>query len=185
MGTGLSGASESSPQPARRGVRLLYIAIAIIIIIIAITGSASFSPQPRTMEKSQPWLFKGAYADYTGSILVCSSCVLVVPTAIRIEVVDYNSTHVLLRDNMTFTEGKWVPIDDPWPAFFGMEVSRVYESNLSVKGYGERSCKVYEATVGEVTGRVYVDKSTNWLIMMELSLGSLRIAESNIPGLKK
>jgi len=132
---------------------------------------------------------------------------------VRQEVVDFNSTHVLVSISFQMSssfwefggetvenqESAWVRLSELglMNAFEDVNLTNSYESTVDINGFGTRTYMVYEYSIsGEgLTMKVYVDKAialplkmTISITNMELSDGKLEldinIVETNIPALQ-
>jgi hypothetical protein len=129
---------------------------------------------------------------------------------LRLEVVDFNSTHALVStsfmmsssfgemdgETMEDQNSTWVPLSqmDFINAFEEVDLTNSYESTVDVDGFGTRTCIVYEHALSNdgLAMTVYVDKAIGWPLKMTLStdedlLGlelDINLVETNISGLK-
>jgi hypothetical protein len=185
---------EAAPPPARGRRRL-----AVIVVILTVVAVAGFTVYWFFMRPpAVPWLFKGAYAKYHGE---ASILFMTVKLDMRLEVVDYNSTHVKILMYMKmdtplgsreFQNVTWSSLTGKSYGVEGSKLKRVYEQEVFVEGFGTRKCVIYEYESSSERIIVYVDKETAWPIKITFTFENmpgvsidLKITESNIPGLKK
>jgi len=160
-----------------------------MVVAAALTTLCFLAGQP-----PYPWLFKGAYANYYGKAIVLSTPV---KASARLEVLDYNSTHVKVLTHVEFeppVAGAWKTRDVYWvdlrsgvPVPENSELTWAYEQEVYIEGVGARTCVVYEFTRDNSTIIYYVDKEAWWPLKISISTSELEldleIAETNIPGL--
>ncbi len=187
-------ASGSKPQSHAKLITIAVVA-AIAVVAGAFLVSAFLKPQG-----TNAWLFKGAYATYEGSTSVYF---VTINFTVRQEVLDFNSTHAKIstyfKMGSSFGEtvenetAAWVPLSQVGftTAFEGSNLTRSYETNLDIAGFGTRQCVVYEYATDGPTMTVYVDKQIGWPLKMTASMSGdypmsldINLKETNIPGLK-
>jgi hypothetical protein len=193
---------QENPSPPVKGKRKSLAVMAIIIIAVVVVALAAYWFLIRPSEI--PWLFKGAYAKYHGETTVLF---VTVKVDMRLEVVDYNSTHAKLLmyvkmdtplGSREFQNTTWSDLTKKSYEIGGLELKRTYEQETYIEGFGTRKCTVYEYESLSNPGSlmiVYIDKETAWPIKITLTTEAtqnisemsidLKITESNIPGLKK
>jgi hypothetical protein len=123
----------------------------------------------------------------------------------RLEVVDYNSTHAKLLmyvkmetplGSQEFQNTTWSDLTKKSYEIQGSKLKRVYDQETYIEGFGTRKCTVYEYETSPGSLMIaYVDKETSWPIKFTLTTETtqnapkismdLKITETNIPGLKK
>jgi hypothetical protein len=192
--------------------------VTISVVVCAFLVSAFISAPPAGQDA---WLFKGAYATYEGSTTMTADDIglsdmsmsldFTVDFSVRLEVVDFNSTHVLVSTSFRMssslggTDGEtvedenstWVPISQMnfMNSFEDVTLTRSYESSVNIPGFGTRSCMVYEYALSDegLAMMVYVDKAIEWPLKMSVSMTGeslvklsldINLAETNIPALK-
>jgi hypothetical protein len=191
---------QETPSPPVKGKKksLAIVAATLIAVIVIVSAVYWFVVMPSAI----PWLFKGAYAKYHGETIV-----LFVPVKLdmRLEVLDYNSTHAKLLmytlmstplGSREFQNITWSDLTKKSYEIEGATLKRSYEQETYIEGLGTRKCTVYEYefTPGNLI-IVFIDKETAWPIKMTFTTEAtqsmpglsidLKIVESNIPGLKK
>jgi len=191
---------QEVPSPPVKGKRKSLAIIAIVLIAVVVIAFAVYWFMMRP--SGIPWLFKGAYAKYHGETTVLF---ITVKVDMRLEVVDYNSTHAKLLMYMKmdtplgsqeFQNVTWSDLTKKSYEIEGATLKRTYEQETYIEGFGTRKCTIYEykSTSGSLM-TMYVDKETAWPIKMTFTTEAtqnmpgmsldLKITESNIPGLKK
>ena len=205
--------------------RVKLIAVIAVIVVSVVVGaflvSAFISAPP---EGQDAWLFKGAYATYKGSMTsedmdinmsgMSMSFDFTVDFTVRLEIVDFNSTHALISTSTSIqmsssfgeTEGEtvedehsaWVPLSemDFMTEFEDVDLTKSYESTVDISGFGTRTCMVYEYEISDegMAMTVYVDKAIGWPLKMTVSMDEnelgldlaldINLIETNIPALK-
>ena len=157
-----------------------------------------------------PWLFKGAYSVYTAWGLM-----LFVPlnATIRIEVLDFNITHVkilhyfrgdspLVSTNDSVTQ--WVDLNERKLPYYPDKLQKKSESDVYFRRLGMRHCTVYEYESTQSSPKsicndravLYVDSKTSWFLKIKITNQydflfsrhtlelEFELTETNIPGLK-
>jgi hypothetical protein len=209
-------------HPKSRAKLIAVIAIIVVSIVVgALLVSAFISAPP---EGQDAWLFKGAYATYMGSMTtddmdidvsgMSMSFDFTVDFTVRLEIVDFNSTHALISTSTSIqmsssfgeTEGEtvedeqsaWVPLSemDFMTEFEDVDLTKSYESTVDISGFGTRTCMVYEYEISDegMAMTVYVDKAIGWPLKMTVSMDEnelgldleldINLIETNIPALK-
>ncbi len=209
-------------HPKSRVKLIAVIAIIVVSIVVgALLVSAFISAPP---EGQDAWLFKGAYATYKGSMTtddmdinmsgMSMSFDFTVDFTVRLEVVDFNSTHALISTSTSIQmsssfgemEGEtvedeqsaWVPLSemDFMTEFEDVDLTKSYESTVDISGFGTRTCMVYEYAISDegMAMTVYVDKAIGWPLKMTVSMDEnelgldlaldINLIETNIPALK-
>jgi hypothetical protein len=205
--------------------RVKLIAVIAVIVVSVVVGallvSAFISAPP---EGQDAWLFKGAYATYKGSMTtddmdinmsgMSMSFDFTVDFTVRLEIVDFNSTHALISTSTSIQmsssfgemEGEtvedeqsaWVPLSemDFMTEFEDVDLTKSYESTVDISGFGTRTCMVYEYEISDesMAMTVYVDKAIGWPLKMTVSMDEnelgldlaldINLIETNIPALK-
>jgi hypothetical protein len=191
---------QESPSPPVKGNRKILAVVAIITIAVVALAAYWFLMRPSGI----PWLFKGAYVNYHGETTISF---ITVKLDMRLEVVDYNSTHAKILmfvkmdtplGSQEFQNTTWSDLTKKSYEIEGSKLKRTYEQETYIEGFGTRKCTVYEYESLSSPGSlmiVYVDKEVAWPIKITLTTEAtqnmpgmsidLKITESNIPGLKK
>jgi hypothetical protein len=202
--------------------RVKLIVVFAVIAVSVVVGAFLVSAFISTPQGQGAWLFKGAYATYEGSTTMTSNDIglydtpmsfdFTVDFTVRLEAVDFNSTHALvstyfrMSSSLGGTDGEtiedenstWVPISQMnfINAFEDVDLTKSYESTVDISGFGTRTCMVYEYALSDdgLTMTVYVDKAIGWPLKMSLSTDEdlldfelaldINIVETNIPALK-
>ena len=170
--------------------------VIILLVSFSCLTIGYLAKNPAT--SAQPWMVKGAYADYEGQTTIQAATVSL---GMKIEISDLNSTHlqILTFINMTTPNAKtqntttlWVEKSSNIFLPENQGYSRTYTTQVSVPQLGTRSCTAYEYQNGEVNTTYYVDNQLCWpdKLTIRLSLGDeqlytmdLNLAQTNIPGL--
>jgi len=209
--------STTATHPKSR-VKIIVVVsiIAVSVVFGALLVSAFISAPPQGQDA---WLFKGAYATYKGSTSISAEDIgifdmsLSIDFDVRQEVVDFNSTHVLVSTSYQMsssfgefnggTEGDeksaWVPLSEIGltATFEDLDLASSFESTVNIDGFGTRTCIVYEYAISNegIMMTVYVDKMIEWPLKMELSMTNanlsgvdleleINLEETNIPALE-
>jgi hypothetical protein len=191
---------------------ILIVVVVIAVVIIATLAYVFLHPQggiiDETQESQQDWYFKGAYANYEGST---TYLFLTVDFSMRLEIVDFNSTHVKTLYYINLQSGSlgslfneqetnWVPKEKlstfTWEEMEGYAPRSTYEDHVYIEGLGTKYCKIYEFTQtgiesGNVVVTVYVDPEIMWPLKLSLDLTAenenilfdINLKETNIPEL--
>jgi hypothetical protein len=196
--TGTVVTSENMAKP-KRNLRLIAIAAAVIgVVAVSALALALLSSSP---QGNSAWLFKGAYAKYSGTAKVMF---VDVSFSIKQEVVDWNSTHAQLLATVSMgsmvsepvesEQTMWVDLSKNQYMIEDATLVNSYEANnLYVEGVGTRNCVVYEYATDGPTMTIYVDKATGWMLKMKVSMTGedsvsleldINLVETNIPGLR-
>jgi len=188
---------EVVPKPRRRWL----IAAVVVIVIVVVAGVFAYWWLSRPPPSSQAaWLFDGAYAEYAGQTTVFT---VSVNMTMRLEVVDYNSTHAKLLTYMKMTSNVMQPQewqDTTWADLRtttasyeveGYDLEGMHEDDVEIEGLGTKHCMIYEYSGTGLTMKFYVDKELGWPLKMEyhtiqgtMSMDfGLTLKKTNIPGL--
>lgn len=192
---------EETVSSKKRIRKVLCVLIGMVMIAI-ILGAFIYWFFIRPAEI--PWLFRGAYAEYHGEITVLS---ITINISLRLEVVDYNTTHAKLQMYMEIetplgTEKSqnvvWSHLDNKSYTVEGYTLKKTYEEEVYIENFGTRKCIIYEYESETSPGTLmtmYVDKTFGWPIKMKFSSEAennmpsipmdLNLIKSNIPDLKK
>jgi hypothetical protein len=182
----------------KRNFKLIAIA-AVIIGVVAVSALALALLSSPAGQSS--WLFKGAYAKYSGSAEVMF---VSFDFSLRQEVVDWNSTHAQLLATVSMGSSLSEPVESEQTIWVDLSKNQYmvedatlinsYEANnLYVEGVGTRNCVVYEYATDGPTMTIYVDKATGWMLKMKVSMTGedsvsleldINLVETNIPGLR-
>lgn len=169
--------------------RNLVIVVAVAAVLVAAVGVAYWYSLPH-----YPWLFQGAYSTYTGNVTLIF---IPVQVDVRLQVMDYNSTHAKLFTLMRVTAlgsttenstTAWFSFRDKNIAWPGATFNQTYEGDYYIAGYGVRHCYVVENVGSGLRGMLYIDSQTLWPLKLRLEMEpafslDLNINETNIPGL--
>jgi hypothetical protein len=208
------------PNPKSKVKLIAVIAIvAVCVVVGAFVASAFISAPP---EGQDAWLFKGAYATYKGSMTsddmdidvsgLSMSFDFSVDFTVRLEVLDFNDTHVLVSTSFEMSSSfgemdgesvedessAWVPLSEMgfMTDFEDLDLTTSYEASVNIDGFGTRNCMVYEYEISDegMAMTVYVDKLIGWPLKMAISADSnelgldlqldINLIETNIPALK-
>jgi hypothetical protein len=200
-------------EPKKNSSKLILIVVAVVAVItIAIFVYVFLQPQggilDEKQESQQDWYFKGAYANYEGST---TYLFLTVDFSMRLEIVDFNSTHVKTLFDMKLQsaslgslfneqETNWAPKEKlstfTWEDMEGYTPGSTYEDHVYIEGLGTKYCKIFEFTqtdgeYGDVTVTVYVDPEIMWPLKLSLGLTTenesilfdINLTDTNIPEL--
>jgi len=186
---------EVVPKPRRRWL----IAAVVVIVIVVVAGVFAYWWLSRPPPSSQAaWLFDGAYATYSGQTTVLT---VSVNLTMRLEVVDYNSTHAKLLTYMKMTSSVMAPVEwqnttwtDLRTASYeveGYDLAYTHEGEVYIEGLGTKHCMISKYVSPDITMMYYVDKETEWPLKIEFTITEdsmsmdfdLTLKETNIPGL--
>jgi hypothetical protein len=196
--TGTVVPSGNVAKPTRNLKLIAIVAAVIGVVAVSALALALLSSNP---QGNSDWLFKGAYAKYSGTAKVMF---VDVSFSIRQEVVDWNSTHAQLLAQVSMSsivsepieseETMWVDLSKNQYMIENANLVNSYEANnLYVEGVGTRNCVVYEYATDGPTMTIYVDKATGWMLKMKISMTGedsvsleldINLVETNIPGLR-
>jgi len=189
------------PQPKSHIKLIAVTAVVSVCIVIGALLVSAFISSPQGQEA---WLFKGAYAKYGGSTSFSTRDIgmldmsLSIDFTVRQEVVDFNSTHVLVSTSFQMSsslgefgeetvenqESAWVPLSEMglMTAFEEVELTNSYESTLNIDSFGTRTCMVYEYEIADegLTMTVYVDKTIDWPLKMTISMTNTELSGVNL-----
>jgi len=193
--------SEAAPTPPevvpKPRKRWLIVAVVVIVIVI-VAGVFAYWWLSRPPQAS--WLFDGAYAEYAGQTTVSF---VSLNLTMRLEVVDYNSTHAKLLTYMKMESSVMQPQewqDTTWADLRtatatyeveGYDLEDMHEDDVYIEGLGTKHCMIYEYSNSGLTMKFYIDKEIGWPLKMEytaiqdsMSMDfDLTLKETNIPGL--
>jgi hypothetical protein len=122
----------------------------------------------RTSVQEERWMFKGAYAPYTGQVANVST---LTSLSAKIEVIDVNASHVQVRTSSTIAPSSGPAVND----HFALWISK---ANVSFQPPGEafarsysaqianRTCTVYEYTNEAINATFYVDNALHWPVRL-------------------
>lgn len=145
--------------------RWVLVAFVFVLVTSALTILVGYSFLPNSkQDMTQPWMFKGAYATYTGKVVDVST-----PTNLsaRIDVTDVNASHVQVRTSSTIASSSGPAVND----HFALWISK---ANISFKPPGgafagsysaqiaNRACTVYQYTNEAINATFYVDNILQW-----------------------
>ena len=161
--------------------RSLIIAIGLFI---ALLSTFFFLNYYRDVERNRYFgLFKGAYAEYYGKT---SALFLTFEIKIRMELLDFNSTHQkwLFYTKIESPIGSHEDSYSRWISNDELALNDAYEDTIYLEGIGTRD--VYVLKDGEQT--YYYDKETGWMLKFtyqyENYFFEMVLVKSNVPALK-
>lgn len=188
--------TEVAPKPKRRW--LIVAAVVVVIVVVAGVFAYWWFSRPAPSSVAASWLFDGAYAEYYGE---ATMPYVSMNMTMRLEVVDYNSTHAELLTHMTMKNNVTAPMeseDTTWADLRstsyeveGYNLIETREADVNVEGLGTKHCMVYEYSGPNIMMTYYVDKEIGWPVKMEFTVtqGSLNmdfdltLKKTNIPEL--
>jgi hypothetical protein len=205
-GENQNNAPEINTEPKKRSSKLNLIAVVVIAIIIVSVLSYLFL---RDGQIEQDWFFQGAYANYEGST---SFLFISLNFSMRLEIVDFNSTHVETLSDIKLQAGslgtlfseqatQWVPAENlgtvAWDEMEGYVSGGEYEDHVYIEGLGTRLCKIYEfvqidAEASNMNITVYVDPEIAWPLKLTFGITleedqniifDINLKDTNIPEL--
>jgi len=148
------------------------------------------SPSPTIIasqnSSSTGWMVKGAYATYAGNTSIMG---MDMNFTAKMTVVDLNVTHALITTifNVSTPLGSngnettiWV---EKGTANFqpeGLNITRSYETQVTVPKLGTRNCIAYEYDSEGINATYYVDSTTQWPIKIMLSSSLIESETYNI-----
>ena len=149
---------------------------------------ASSSPAAITSQNSSStgWMVKGAYATYAGNTSIMG---MDMNFTAKMTVVDLNVTHALITTifNVSTPLGSngnettiWV---EKGTANFqpeGLNITRSYETQVTVPKLGTRNCIAYEYDSEGINATYYVDSTAQWPIKIMLSSSLIESETYNI-----
>lgn len=153
----------------------------------------------KSLEVRPPWLFKGAYGVYVGESQFSDVPYIVFRsyTVLKIEVLDFNSTHVKLLiiyksilPNFKEVSGKplvrWYEFDNVYIKIPRYKLLRKY-IKYEILGREIRRCIVYEYSQDGISIIYYIDKKTQFPVRIIMKYPSmkrdLKLIRSNVPSL--
>jgi hypothetical protein len=199
-----SPSSEPAPAPtppvAPKPRKRWMIAAIIVIVIVVVAGVFAYwwLSRPSAPSETASWVFDGAYAEYFGETTVS---LVTMNMTMRLEVVDYNSTHAELLMNMKMESNMMQPQEWQYTSWTdlkgtsyeveGYTLGQTHEDDVNIPGLGTRHCVVFEYSSSGMTMTYYVDKDTGWPLRMQYSVSEgmmdmdfdMTLTETNIPGL--
>lgn len=135
-----------------------------VLVLSVLVGYGFFDRSVR----DEPWMFKGAYATYTGQIANVST---LTDLSARIEVTDVNATHVQVRTSSTIAPPFGPEVNDHFALWIskanisfqppGEAFARSYSAQIS-----NRTCTVYEYTNEAINATYYVDNALQWPVQL-------------------
>ena len=189
---------EVQVEKPKRNILKIVVPVVIVVIVLGAVLAYWWFSRPQTLQT--PWLFKGAYAEYEGETTVLFYSMNM---TLRLEVVDYNSTHAKLlyytdmeMDGESYTEQEtmWGDLRENTYEIEGAVLKTSYEDYVYLEGLGTRYCKVLEYSIvdADTTMTFYLDMDTEWPLKMSFGMTELDVdfnvdltlVETNIPGLK-
>jgi hypothetical protein len=200
-------------EPKKISSKLILVVVALVaVVIIAALTYVFFHPQggisDETQKSQQDWYFKGAYANYEGST---TYLFLTVDFLMRLEIVDFNSTHVKTLYDVKLQSGSlgsllneqetnWVQKEKLGTSALemidGFALGSNYEDHVYIEDLGTKYCEIYEFTqtdieFGDVIVTVYLDPEIMWPLKLSLDLTAenenvlfnINMSDTNIPEL--
>ncbi len=140
--------------------------LAISLLVLAIGHQPVDSTQ---QNRSDAWMFKGAYATYEGQIEALSS-----PCSIdeKIQVTDLNATHVQIQTDSSIATSFSPKLSDQTTLWVnktninfqpkGETLTGTYSTQITLKSNGPRDCIVYDYINEGINASVYLDKVFLW-----------------------
>lgn len=123
--------------------------------------------------QEEPWMFKGAYATYTGQVADVSTQTNL---SARIEVTDVNASHVQVRISSTIAASSGQAVNDHFAIWVskanisfqlpGEAFARSYSAQIPVNNSKARDCTVYEYTNEAINATFYVDNALQWPVRL-------------------
>lgn len=154
----------------RRWVILAFLIVFAISSLTIFIGYSLLSISQQDI--AQPWMFKGAYATYTGQVADVSTQTNL---SARIEVTDVNASHVKVRTSSTVAPPSWPEVNDHFTLWIskanisfqppGEVFARSYSAQLAVSNL-IRDCTVYEYTNEAINATYYIDNALQWPIRL-------------------
>ncbi len=193
-----AGSTSSQPPKVPRGNRNVAIAIAVIVVVAAFTGAYFLGLFGHA--SSRPWLFKGAYATYSGETAYLT---IVFNFTIKVQILDLNSTAVETLSYYSLNSSIFSSANQTthWSQLTsnvysiqtpsGYNLSRTYDATRLVVGNAV-ACTAYEFKQGNTTLTEYASKSIGFPIEFAYSSAlpsggvlslDLALVRTNIPGL--
>jgi hypothetical protein len=202
---------EAKPEPKKRSMKLVIIAVVAIVIVIAGVFAYTLLVNPANGvggETQADWLFKGAYANYEGEATYLTETMRF---TMRMEITDLNSTHVETLVYMKISseslgtlfdqqETSWVERKEMTSFSMGdmegYKLDRTYEDNVYIEGFGTKHCNIYEyssvdAGTGDMTLTAYMDHDLGWPLKLVFHMNvadeeinfNINLKDTNIPAL--
>jgi hypothetical protein len=160
----------------RRWVIFAFVFMFAISALIILIGYSLLPSSQQDM--AQPWIFKGAYATYTGQVADVSTQTTL---SARIEVTDINATHVQVRTSSTIAPPSGPEVDDHFTLWInkanisfqppGEALARSYSTQITLNNSVTRDCTVYEYTNEAINATYYVDNALQWPIRLVYMTG--------------
>lgn len=192
---------DVNPPPKSHMKLIIASAVIIIVAIAAFVGYWVFlGPGTGGGGGSNSWIFKGAYANFQGQETVTGLNYNITMT-IHEEVLDFNSTHAQILTSTTtdtgfgtpytFNSTSWVDLSKNDYNIENGNLTRSYETTVTLGNLGTRNCIAYEYSISGGTMTVYVDKTVTFPVKFSTtSTGTysynfdLVLVSTNIPGLQ-
>lgn len=123
--------------------------------------------------QDEPWMFRGAYATYSGQI---AGVLTQVKLSAIIEVTDLNASHVQVKTSSTIAPPFGQEVNDLTIIWMskadvdfqppGEDFRRSYSVQIPVDGSVSRNCTVYEYTNEAINATYYIDYALQWPIRL-------------------
>jgi hypothetical protein len=187
----MKSTNSAIPAKTRNSRRKIFAAILIIAIVIGGIFAYWLFLGP---SKPLGWIEKGTYATYTGTGNLTD---MSIKMEIRLEAIDYNSTHVnlLMSNTLTTSTGPhnsqntvWLITNEKKYELEGSTLTGTSEESTDAGMLGIRDCTVYSYSNQESTTKFYMDKSADWIVKILVSQNNVDLvsylADTNVPALK-
>lgn len=178
--------------------------VKLSLLILGVLGFGLFIGyliyfQPSSSQ-SPPWLFKGAFAAYTGKTTVPGGFIPVsIELTMRFEILEFNSTHAKVMGTIRL-QTPFGPVENSTISWFDLkkkflnlasyDFTRKYEGEMFIESMGTRRYTAYEYQNVNGTATFYFDKDLNWPIRIgigpkesQFPAMNLDVSDTNIPGL--
>ena len=146
---------------------LIGIAIVLASLVFAVIIGGNFTNPEQNV--TQPWMFLGAFATYTGEIDPSPTSYIINAT---MEVTNINSTHVLVKTNSTITTPFAPALSDQTTTWIdknnisfqpkGENLAGTYNAQVTAKNIGLRDCTVCQYNNEAINATYYIDKEFQW-----------------------
>ena len=150
-----------------------------VILVLAVSSSVLFVAYQIMGDNARqgmagPWMFKGAYATYTGQIEGLST-----PSSINeaIQVIGLNATHVQIQTSSSIATSFTPALSDQTISWInkvnisfqppGETLAGTYKTNVTVRGIGIRECIVYNYVNEEINATYFIDKILRWPLRID------------------
>ncbi|MEJ2240580.1 MAG: hypothetical protein P8Y18_00325 [Candidatus Bathyarchaeota archaeon] len=184
-GTKEENLSETKEQSKESNKVFLITVVIVATVIIGVLGYVLFV-NGGILGENQVWYFKGAYANYEGSTNLPFTSV---DFSMRLEIVDFNSTHLKTLYDVELDAGilgklldeqntTWISKEQINKIGFedldSFILIDTYEDQVYLESIGTKDCNVYVYSSPEdemaMTITVYVDNQVNWPIKFSVNM---------------